>query len=271
MGMPEFHFYNDFHIGDAIMIFRFLWSIRQLILSKDVHITFHYSEYNQQYMRELQRYEDISFLTMKPISEKPYNAIRLWIGDDIDGVHPHNYEIYHEKYHNKIRTILGLESEVINCGLFLNEPYLDDIYSALSDKYKDIDIIVVNSLAYSGQFKRNLDELNNLARELSRTYKVVTTSKVDGIACTIDDGLALQDISAVTGHAKYVIAVQTAPLCAMYTTTARNSVKKWFILTTNGHHYVHRTIDYTMITDGDLAKVYAYFHSINSHSSSNDS
>jgi hypothetical protein len=222
-------------------------------------------------MRELKRYEDISFLTMKPISEKPQNAIRLWIGDDIDGVHAHNYERYHEKYHNKIRSILGFESEAINCSLFINEPYLDDIYRALPDKYKDIDIIVVNSLAYSGQFNKNLNDLNSLTKELSKTYKVVTTSSIDGITCTMDDGLTLQDISAVTEHAKYVIAVQTAPLCAMYTTGARNSVKKWFILTTNGHHYAHRTIDYTMITDGELTKIYAYFHSINSHRSSNDS
>jgi hypothetical protein len=46
----------------------------------------------------------------------------------------------------------------------------------------------------------------------------------------MDDKLMLQDIGAISTHAKYIIAVHSGPIVPCYNELAKNNVKKWIVL-----------------------------------------
>jgi hypothetical protein len=48
---------------------------------------------------------------------------------------------------------------------------------------------------------------------------------VDDIACTLNEGLTLKDIAAISGHVKYIIAVNTGPLVGCFNKMAFENVK----------------------------------------------
>ena len=250
------------HLGDAIMPLRFLYANKELIKENKVVVHVFYSMYCNIFLNELKRYSCKGVIELFPVSEKPENSIPLWMGHDIEGVHHHQWSEYFEKFYKKIQGCLGLMSCSIDCNLWQPELYLMGIHDSLPHKYKNIDILIINSYTNSGQYHNNMTDIDNLCAHLNKDYNVVTTRKVGSISCTTDDGLSLQEIGAMSCRANYIIAIMTGPLCALYNTFAKQFVKKWFIIVTNGCNYIHTEIDCTIITNGDLNPMYDYFRSI---------
>jgi hypothetical protein len=78
----------------------------------------------------------------------------------------------------------------------------------------------------------------------------VTTQPVaENIPCTICDGLNIQDIGAISMHAKYIIAINSGPVAAIFNKTAAENVKKWIIL--DKGPYTFLTINYVMIPNNE--------------------
>ena len=50
---------------------------------------------------------------------------------------------------------------------------------------------------------------NNFCIILNKKYKIITTKKVDGILCTLDDNLSLKDIASLSTNIKNIIAINT--------------------------------------------------------------
>jgi hypothetical protein len=157
---------------------------------------------------------------------------------------------------------MNLDKTQIDTSFWINEPYLLDLYKTLPTPYQDIDILVVNSAAFSGQYSKGPQEMDELCRFLNKSYNIVTTRKVDGITCTVDADFKLQDIGAMGTHCKYVIAIMTAPITTLYSKQTQASVKKWFTVVSDGTYHTHKGIDHTAITDGNLQPIYDYFNSL---------
>lgn len=103
------------------------------------------------------------------------------------------------------------------------------MYYSISDKYKDIDILIINSTLRSGQYNNN--KLDELCVSLDKIYNIVTTIKINKIKCTIDDNLSLQHIASIATNTKYIISVMTGPLCVLYNKETKITVK-------NGYYYL---------------------------------
>jgi hypothetical protein len=223
----EFSFYNSFHYGDHIWNLRFFFNNAALLKSKGIKIKYFYDSSYIKNLDELKRYVDPDVVTLDTGS-LPDGAIELWIGRDINGIKHTALEPYFVQYYGKIVTILGLEGENINTSLYQKEDYLQDIYNKLDDKFKDLDILMINAAPQSGQYSKfDAERFKEACIKLSKKYKIASTSEADpSISCTMRDGLLLQDIGAISTHAKYIIGVQSGPIVPCYNEAMKQNVKK---------------------------------------------
>jgi hypothetical protein len=154
----EYHFYNLYHYGDNILNLKFL---RNLPLVK---ITIHYY-YNQHYIKNVNELEEFiaPFIQLHDASAIPSHAIHLWMGNS-DIVPNYNFnivDVYYELFYNYIRTTLSLP-KTIDVSLYHEDVRLLQRYQSLPTKYKEIDILVLNTPPASGQCTYKKDEWDEL-------------------------------------------------------------------------------------------------------------
>jgi len=227
-----FHFYTAHHYGDNLFNLKFLYNISEIL--RENNITVHYY-YNAEYVKnrdELERYINGETVKLHPLNEKPANAVELWMGNNANGLErTRSLDRYFNAYYKRILAYMGLDRLGIDTSLYQKEDYLIPIYEKLPTKFKDVDILFINGEPKSGQFSYDKKETDAICVELSKRYRVVTTSPVnDSIPCTFTDGLKLQDIGAISTHAKYIVGTNTAPLVACFNSHTKQSVKKWIFV-----------------------------------------
>jgi hypothetical protein len=242
------------------MSLRFFYNFQHILHSNNIRIIFYYNtDYISNFVKELKKYCIDGYIELKSIIERPSSSYDLWIGYTLNGVMHHDWANYYEIQYKNIIAHMKLEDCGIVSSIWQPEPYLCRLLITLSEDLKNKDILIINSTAHSGQFTRDRQEMDDLCHYLHKSFKIITTRKIEGIPCTMDYDMRLQDIAAVGTCVKYVIAIYTGPLCVLYNEETRLSVKKWFLITTNTHHYKQSMIDYTMISDGILTPIYTYF------------
>lgn len=130
-------------------------------------------------------------------------------------------------YFNEISDKLNIP---IKFEKFINidNSFLID-YDMLDEKYKNIDILIINSLPRGGQFKLNISTWNKFINLLSNHFKIVTTLKVDNILCTWDDKLSVKKIGAISTHSKIIISINTGPTSCIFNSNTLNYAKKIYI------------------------------------------
>ena len=203
--------------------------------AKNISVRYYYDTTYNKNKIELERYlHPNGVVTLHSTNEKPVDAIGIWMGDDIDQVSHLTFDKYYNLLYKKILNILGLSNEGINTSLFQPEPYLEEIYQKLDNKFKDLDVLIINANSNSLRMFIDHNYFNTLSDNLSKKFKIATTVAVnDTIPSTLRDGLTIQDIGAISTHAKYIVSVYTGPLTACFTEATKKSVKKWFIFVNN--------------------------------------
>lgn len=226
----EFHFTNGGHYGDNILNLRFLYNNADLLKANNIFIYYHYPAGHITKVEELQRYVDGGCVELDRGAPPP-DATEFWMKDDIDGVSSASFSQYYSLlYRNMLRT-MGLEETGVDTSLFQKEDYLQGIYEGLDETYKNIDVLILNAEPYSGQFAYVKADMDALVRKISQRFRVVTTTPVDAnIPCTMNGGLSLQDIGAISTHAKYIFGVHSGPLIPCFNAATKAHVKKWIIL-----------------------------------------
>lgn len=227
--MKTFHFYNRFHYGDNILNLKFFYVNAKLLKEKGIQIHYYYDNIYIKDVKELERYVDPAVVHLHPLSEKPESAIELWMGTPINDISHNDFDKYFHEFYKQILKHLELADLPVDTSLYQKEEYLLHIYEKLDPKFKDAHILLLNSIPNSGQFKFNQEKMNNLADRLSKRYKVVVTSPVGNIPCTLTDGLKLQDIGAISTHVKYIIGMNSGPLIPCLNSHTKASVKKWIL------------------------------------------
>jgi len=226
-----FNFYNNFHHGDNILNLKFFYDISKNLIENNIQINYYYNNFYITQAGELERYVDSNTLKLFSMGDKPPDAVEITMGNDISGVSFRDFEKYYSLFYAKILNILNLQNLSIDTSVYQKEDYLLDIYNKLDPKFKDVDVLFINSKPNSSQFDFNKEKMDALAVHLAEKYKLVTTTPVnDLIPCTMTAGLKIQDIGAVSTHAKYIIAVFSGPISPCFNLYTKNNVKKWYIL-----------------------------------------
>ena len=228
-----YHFYSRMtsHYGDNIFPLKFFYNISDHLRKRGITI---YYYYNPKYIKkdELDRYINKDTMVLRPMHEKPSYAVMLYLILPMSGVYVSNsFDEYFGEMYKRLVNYMGLADLGIDTSLYQKEEYLLKIYEKLPDKFKDIDILFINSEPKTEKIINNKESGDAAAIELSKRYRIVTTSPVnDEIPCTFTDGLMLQVIGAVSTHAKYIIGVNSGPLIPCLNYYAKQSVKKWIFV-----------------------------------------
>jgi len=245
--------YNDAHLGDAIFVMIYLYNCKDYILKNNITVNYYI---RKKYIDQVSEFKccsnihihDIDLMTPFPV----LSDIEMMIRNDgyINSFHSYHFLIkyvitdlnllkkdtdrtpYNEFLTDFYSNVLAKETGLPKLKEFsYTDPDLLKRYNNFSAKYKNNDILIINSKPQSLQYdlEGNLKEFNSMIRKLEKKYKVITTAKVKDVACTLDGGLTMKDIGAISTHAKYIIAINTGPLIPCLNTYALKDVKAWFI------------------------------------------
>ena len=228
----EYHFYSRWHYGDNINNLKFFHNISEHLRKRNKLIHYYYNDNYIKNRDELERYVNKDTMVLHTFDEKPDYAIGIWLLDTHNGKKSvRSYDEYYEEMYKRLLNYMDLGNIGIDTSFYQKEEYLLKIYEKLPDKFKNAEILFINAEPQSAQFAYNKKRADAIAVELSKYYKIVTTSPVnDEIPCTFTDGLKLQDIGAVSTHAKYIIGVNSGPLIPCMNYYAKQSVKKWIFV-----------------------------------------
>ena len=235
---------NGGRLGDCMFTVVYLNTIRKYL--EENNITVHYyvgDEYKEQIDDFVQPTN--KNVLVQNLSSVPSDAIDTWVGQKplyeqyVAGKSREEampLDTFFPIFFSDIGTKVGLPKLT---KFMYEDASLLDRYNNLEDKYKDTDLLIINSSSISGDYpERNSksQEWDDFVRLLSKKYKIVTTVKVDDITCTKDANFKIKDIAAISTHAKNIITIHTGPMVGLFNIYTFDSVKKWFMYS-NHHTY----------------------------------
>lgn len=223
---------NGVRLGDSLFILIYLYNNKKYILHNNIIINFYIKS---KFLDEIKEFNCCpNNLIFNDINNKPDDAIDCWIGNDM-----YEYGAFKKSIPNKmafneylplILSEIGKQMGLLPIDKFI----YDDIdllnrYNNLNNKYKNLDILIINGSGGSAQVNISKQEWDKYIIELNKKYKIVTTEKVDTILSTRDDNLSAKSIASISTHVKYIIAINSGPIVGCFNTYTLNNIKKFFV------------------------------------------
>ena len=231
-----YYFHNEYHLGDNVFNLIFFNNIKHYIKKQNIQI-YYYCQPN--YMEQLMEFITISNVVLFPISDKPSNSLQLWIENSqiehtfshIKNISVDNRVCYNVFYKNFFNKVL----ERLKIHFTFKDFYYKDLdllkrYDKIQEKYKNIDILILNSQPFSGQYNYNKEEWDRYICKLNQKYTVVTTTKVNNdIKCTTDDNLTIKTIAAISTKVPIIIAINSGVVPGLLNIHTLKNVKQFYI------------------------------------------
>jgi len=242
--------YNKFHLGDNVFSFILFYNIKEYIENNNIIIFYYCNKEYIQYLLEFKCSDNIIIL-----ENNDYNGLNIHIGNEnlklnwynyneitknfedlkVNIINKRHYEIFYISFFNNLLEELNIP--IIFEKLEYDDPELLNRYNNINqiydNKYSNIDILILNSIARSGQYEINDNEWNELINNLNKKYKIITTEKVEGINCTRDDNLTIKDIAAISINSKKIIAVNSGVVPGLFNKYTLNNVEAVYIFDNN--------------------------------------
>lgn len=240
-----YNFYNKYHLGDNIFNIIFFNIINDYLTEHKIIINYYCLN---QYIYQINEFNTCKNVTIKDIIYVPQIASELWINNEkigytliqkYDELNQNSINVkkridYNDYYVNFFNSLLEKLKFNIKIGkIYYKDKDLFKRYKTINDKhnnkYHKLDILIANSQPFSDQYNYNKSEWDYHIRFLSKKYKLVTTTKVEGIPCTLDDQLTVKDIASISLKAKVIIAVNSGVVPGFLNKYTINNVKKIYI------------------------------------------
>ena len=241
--MVVLNIHNDYHLGDHIFNMIFFSKIKQFLKRRNIHIRYYCLP---EYLRQVIEFKSSNNVQIFPLSQKPPNSFHMWIENSniyttysrvLDKYGKVRYNFFFIKFFNCILR------DIFKSSIRLKKFYYQDVnllhrYEKMDDKFKNVDILFLNSQPRSGQYDYKKKEWDNYIRSLHGKYKIVTTSHVeDYIPCTMHHDLTVKNIAAISTHAKIIIAVDSGVVPGLLNIYTLKNVRRFYTF--------HRTSVYT--------------------------
>ena len=222
---------NHHHLGDNIINFIFFYKIKNYIEANNIII--HYYCY-EQYHKNLNEFICSDNIKIFPCVPGVIHGYILW------QAHNTPYEHFIEdKLCKMFNIFLDTHNIPISVDLFeYEDPDLFKRLEQLYDKYKKIDILIINSKPLSGQYSdydNCKNEWNQFILKLSEKYRVATTEKVnDNIICL--DTFSVKNIAAIALNVKKIIAINTGPSIPLYNKNILDNIENLYLFGASQHY-----------------------------------
>jgi len=254
---------NTAHLGDNLFSMVAFYHIKDFIEANDIYINYFcrvaYNKVthndNTEYHNQLSEFkcsDNILIHDLQFVYNNGTPCLNAWIGDTTKKFHLYNSR--HLKFNEFLAVFFTQIFEMCQIPVKIDRFYYEDRdllhrYENLSDSYKNIDILIVNSKPLSGQYELNDDIWNEYIKKLDTKYNIVTTRKVDGVKCTVDEKFTVKNIAAISTNIKVLIAVNTGVVVGLYNKYMLSNIKKAYIFD-NNHGYSYKNfVNVNQITD----------------------
>jgi hypothetical protein len=228
-----YYLHNDYNLGDNVFNMIFFHIIKQYLENNDIQI---YYYCHDDYLNQVREFIPIKNVHLISIKFKPPFSIHLWIGNDyFEKTYNFkktyklsrnlcNYNKFYISFFNDVLSKLHLNMRIYR--FFYNDYNLIERYNLLNDKYKNLDILVLNSQPYSCQYNYIKNDWDNYILSIDIIFKICTTTKVDNVLSTQDDCLTIKNIAAISTNSKIIIAINSGVLPGLLNEITLKNVKK---------------------------------------------
>lgn len=236
--MLIYRIYNKYHLGDNIFNFILFYHLKEYIENNNIYIYYYCKPI---YITQVSQFNCSKNIIIQNVDEEmPHNSIELWQNNDIIGLTFHatygkahdkrikrvNYNLFYKVFFNKFLKKIRIPIKIKNLS-YKDEDLLAR-FSKLDEKYKNIDLLILNSEPFSEQYKYKKNIWDCMIHLYNTKYKLVTTTKVNGILCTMDDNLTVKDIAALSINVKVIIAVNSGVVPGLLNVYTLEMVKQFY-------------------------------------------
>ena len=207
---------SAFHLGDSIINFIFFYKIKEYIESNNIII--HYYCY-QKYHKNLLEFNCSNNIKILDYKKRGYV---LW-----QGTTPHEHHI-EDQLCRMFNIFLNKHNIPLSVNAFeYEDPDLFVRFNMLDDKYKNIDILIINSNPQSDQYNYNKNEWDHFILRLSEKYTIATSQTVDNILSL--ENVSVKNIAAIALNVKKIIAINTGPSIPLYNTNILDNIENLYL------------------------------------------
>ena len=178
------HFHGNHHLGDIMISFIVLYNIKQYF--EDNNKTVYYYM-RHEHIEQMNDFKPIKGMQIFDISNAPPNSIELWDCNDYIFEQNGRKNKYSKMYSGLSQNryylkYFNIKLKELNIPVTIKRFCYEDEdlfyrYEKLHEKYKNVDILIINSEPLSGQYVYNIDNWNKGISILNEKYKIVTTKK----------------------------------------------------------------------------------------------
>jgi hypothetical protein len=231
--------YSNNHLGDNIINMIFFYKLKDYIESNDIKIIYRCQE---QYIKNLKDFNVSDNIIILPFDDIVHNdEYLLWQGNDPN----HSNKNIEQTLCDMFNNFLIKNNIPISVDKFEYEDndllvrYKNIISN--NDNYKNIEILVINSIPNSGQFTFNQEDFDDFLVKLSQKYKIATSKKVNDDIISLED-YSVKDIAAISTNVDIIIAINTGPSIPLYNKYTLDRVQKIYLLDHNSYPFNIRKV-----------------------------
>lgn len=224
-----YYLHNSYHLGDNVFNLILFYIIKDYIENNNIQI-FYYAK--NEYLPQLREFICSENIKLDSLENKPNNSIEIWICNNFFK-YIHSPKVFHISYNKFYINFFNnvLSKLKLNCSinkLFYIDNDLIERYDKIPSIYKDFDILILNSQPLSGQYKYDKNLWDNYIINLNKKFRVLTTTKVDGILCTYDNRLTIKDIASLSTKVKVIIAINSGVVPGLLNYYTLTNIKHFY-------------------------------------------
>lgn len=238
----DVYLHNIYGLGDSVFNMILFKLIKEYIIDNNIQI-YYYTK--KEHIYQLNQFNDNNNVKIFSLDIKPEKSLELWINNKyfnythIDVCNNNskkriNYNKYYLNFFNIVLRKLKFNTSISSI-LYSDNDLLTRI-DTIPPEYKNFDILIINSQPFSGQYKYKKYIWDKYIKIINSKFKIVTTTKVNGVLCTFDKRLSIKDIASLSTKAKVIISINSGVLPGLLNTETVNRVKQVYVFDDNSSY-----------------------------------
>lgn len=255
---PSFHIFNKYHLGDQVFNILFFNKISGYLKKRGLKVEYYMERVYIKQVREFVKDEEV--ILLHGLDKKPEWALEAWINNreivkNFELQTKIGFDSYYIYFFQRLCEKMGLDYVVMD--LKCNDLDFEKRWNRMilqKPEIQELDILIINSEPLSGQYRVDRVSWNLFISYLHHKYKIITTLKVQGISCTMDENWTIKDIASISTKVKYIISINTGPFVGCYNEETLNHIQHIYVFVNNLH------FDHPKITTlKDIEELYLSF------------
>jgi hypothetical protein len=240
----DVYLHNVYGLGDSVFNMILFNLIKEYIIDNNIQI---YYFTKKEYIFQLNQFNDSNNVKIFSVDKKPEKSIELWINNNyfnyshIDYCYCNkksnkrsDYNKYYLNFFNIVLRKLKFNTSISSI-LYSDNDLLTRI-DTIPPEYKNFDILIINSSPQSHQYNYKKHIWDKYIKILNSNFKILTTTKVQGVLCTFDKRLTIKDIASLSTQAKVIISINSGVLPGLLNTETVNHVKQVYVFDNNCYY-----------------------------------